>query len=284
MFETYHLSQDEYLFLHVAFRSTFAWGVQYEFTDESARDAAMKAASLTLQQKKYLSFQDDHMYVRPELLSLMEVCAKPKQVLLFVHTNYYDDQDLRFVYWGDDMLVEDRVLSSDTRQLQRISTPLALAQRLKTQLELAQQPQANGTAQTLPSAVLEQIRLTASQGKDAVLNKLVQAGMDETSAASLAQAYIAPVSNAVLTRLVPDVGEDGVWMATNMVLIESAEGMWEIHMLDATQVAVTPVDAEAAWRMLAGFCGAAPVASSSDQDTHSHGTSSRNGTAVSRDE
>jgi len=250
--KTYNLNQNEYLFLHEAFQSAFVWGVWPEFADEAAERAAMETASMTLQAKKYLSLEAEQVYLSPELWALMQVCADPQQILLFTYVNRHDDQDLRFVYWGDDMLVEDRVLSTNARQLQRVSTALDLALELKAQLNLARQPQANGTAQTLPSAVLEDVQQAASQGKDVVLDKLVQAGMDATEAASLAQAYTAPIANAVLTRVLP--GEEE--MAVSMVLIESAEGLWEMHTLDMTLMQVAPVDAETAWQMVAGFCGA----------------------------
>lgn len=248
----YTLNQNEYLFLHTVFQSEFAWGVQAGFADKDAERTAMETALTTLQEKEYLSLEDDQIYLAPELWALMNVCTAPQQVLLFTYTNRHDDQDLRFVYWGDDMLVEDRVLSTNSRQLQRVGTALDLAQRLKAQLKLGQQPQADGTAQTLPSTALEEAQQSASQGEDVVLDKLVQAGMDATSATSLARAYTTPIANAILTRILP--GEEG--RTTDMVLIESAEGLWEMHAVDATQMHIAPVDAKTAWQMITAFCGA----------------------------
>jgi hypothetical protein len=252
MGENYILNQNEYLFLHTVFQSEFAWGVQSGFADKDAERKAMETALTTLQEKEYLSLEADQIYLDPELWSLMNVCTDPQQVLLFTYVNRHDDQDLRFVYWGDDMLVEDRVLSTNSRQLQRVGTALDLAQRLKAQLKLAQQPQASGAAQTLPSAALEEVQQSAPQGKDVVLDKLVQAGIEETSANSLAQAYTTPIANSVLTRILP--GEEG--RVANMILIESAEGLWEMHTLDADQIHIAPVDAKAAWQMITAFCGA----------------------------
>ncbi|MBN1872642.1 MAG: hypothetical protein JXA33_00290 [Anaerolineae bacterium] len=247
----YTLTQNEYLFLHAAFRSAFAWGVQTEFADDAAERVAMETAFSTLQEKGYVSLASDQMYLPPELWSLMKVCTAPQQVLLWSYADGHDTQDLRFVYWGGGILVEDRVLPAHARQLQQIETVADLVESLKAYLKLAQQPQTGGVAQTLPVTVLAEVKQIAAQGPAVVQDKLVQAGVDATSAASLAQVYAAPVATVVLARVIP--GEEG--MATSMVLIESAAGLWELHALDATQMAVAPVDAETAGQMIAGFCG-----------------------------
>lgn len=252
MSNVYTLDQNEYLFLHTAFRSSFAWGVQAEFEDEAAGKAAMEAAFASLQDKEYVTWQDEQMYIVPELWSIMNICTAPQQILMSTFANSEDVQDIRFVYWGEDnTIIEDRILPSSSRRLRVLDGAAELAERIKTQIHLDGQVKAVGEAQVLPSEVLEGAQQAAAQGAADVTARLVEAGMDEVSAASLTRAYTSPMSNTVLTRIMP--GENGA--STSMILIESTAGIWEMHYLDESRLQLVPVDAEIAGQMIAGFCG-----------------------------
>jgi len=248
----YTLESDEFLFLHAIFQSPFAWGVQADFENEAAEHAAMEAAFEQLQNKGYVALKEDQLYVQPDLWELLDICTAPDHVLTFTYANAQDEEDLRFLYRREQTLVQDRVLPSQAQELQRVETLLDLARELKEQMQLAEQPQTQGEAQSIATATLESAQQSAAQGKAIVADKLLQAGVDATTATSLADVYVAPIANAVLTWIVP--GDEGI--ATSMIFMESAEGLWEMHALDESQMQVTPVDAETAWQMLAAFCGA----------------------------
>ena len=254
MSAVYTIEQNEYIFLHAVLDSPFVWGVRTDFEDAAAEQAAMDAAYESLQGKGYVKREADHLYIPPDLWALLNVCVAPQQVLMFSYANAQGAQDLRFIYLSEDKLVEDCVLPSAARQLQFVGDALDLAAILRSQAQLDEQVQASGEAQTLSTAILESLsQIAAEHGKAAVVDALTQAGMDVTSANSLAQAYVEPLANTVLTRIIPDEG-DGV--TTSMSFIESAEGLWELHGLDEGQMQLIPVDALTAWQMIAGFCGA----------------------------
>ena len=254
MSAVYTIEQNEYIFLHAVLDSPFVWGVRADFEDAAAEQAAMDAAYESLQNKGYVKREADHLYITPDLWELLKVCVAPQQVLMFSYANAQGEQDLRFIYVSEDKLVDDRVLPSTARQLQPVGDVLDLAAILRSQARLDEQTQASGEAQTLSTAMLESLsQIAAEQGKAAVVEALTQSGMDGDSANSLAQAYVEPLANTVLTRIIPDEG-DGV--TTSMSFVESAEGLWELHSLDEGQMQLIPVDALTAWQMIAGFCGA----------------------------
>ena len=252
MTNIYTLARDEYLFLHAAFRSPFAWSIQVEFESEAAEQAALDAAAASLQEKGYISWQGDQMYVVPALWQLIKGCTAPQQVLISTYVTRQNIQDTRFVYWSDNgNLIEDRVLPSQSRRLRALKGINELIARVKTQIHINGQTQPAGKAQVISSAVLESVRQAVTQGKEAVVSELAQADIDEPSVNALAKAYTEPIANTMLTRIIVD--QEGA--STNLVLIESQDGLWGLYDLDDAQIQLVPLNVDMLDQVLGGFCG-----------------------------
>jgi hypothetical protein len=245
----YTLDRDQYLFLLNLYEPTMALGIEYPFSSLEDEKAAMEQALRTLQDKGWITLQEDNIAVAPELGKLVSLCATGQEFLIAAYVDGKQEQDTRFFHVAEEMIVEDKVLPSSGRQLTAIPDWEQAVKQLSEQFRLESQPAAPGQACALAASTLETVRESVGQGEKNLFSLLKQAGTDDATAGSLARLFAAPVSNSTLIRVISSENA----ASASFVLLESADGLWEMHFLENDQVHLTPVTAETATQMIASF-------------------------------
>ena len=245
----YTFDQHEYLLLLGLLNSQMVLGIEYPYSSPEEEQAAMERAVHSLQEKGHVVRKHGRVEIAPEIVSFVSVCASPQYVLTAVYGNANKEQDVRFIHFSEQGIVEDRVLPSGIRQLTAIPASEQVVERVSQQFHLQDQPAAPGEPCTLAPSALETIRESVEKGKEEIALQIQQAGANASLADSLAGAFVAPVSNSTLTK----VRIEQETRAESFALLESAEGLLEMHFSGEEQVHLTPVNAEIAIQMIASY-------------------------------
>lgn len=246
----YVLSQHEYLFLLSLLDPQIVLGIAPPYSGPEEEQAAIEQAFRSLQEKGYITRKQDEISLDPQVESPISTCAFPRYSLIAAYTNAKKEQDIRFIHFSQQAIVEDRVLSSNDRQLTGVATPEQVIARLVQQFHLSDQPAAPGQPCTFPTSTLETARQSVARGEEGVVSQLQQAGMSNVTADSLARSLVSPISNSALAKV--STTEDTL-PGLGFGLLESADGLWEIHFVEQDQLNLTPVDATTAIQMLASY-------------------------------
>lgn len=192
---------------------------------EVASDEALQAL---IERDLVRRVSDDEIALDEVLAGMVVTMAHPDHYLSVNYQNGSGEARQHHVYFGNDLIIERRVIETDQHHLAALRDHDALLEHLGDALPLASEAASTGDKFSLDEDTLSDVReLVAEDQSQKAVSILVEAGVTEESAKGIVASMSNPVANTLVTAMI-NLSHRDTQHTRNFAVLEGKEDMWLI--------------------------------------------------------